>query len=63
MNDLFLNLLRTSLVIGTVFILLALLTPLWNRRYGGPFGKNGCGACWPLWRCWGSWSICRRVPL
>lgn len=40
MNGLFLNLLRTSLVIGAASMLLALLTPLWNRRYGALWKKR-----------------------
>ena len=40
MNGLFLNLLRTSLVIGAASMLLPLLTPLWNRRYGALWKKR-----------------------
>ena len=39
MSGLFLNLLRTSLVVGSVSLLLTLLTPLWNRRYGAFWKK------------------------
>lgn len=40
MNDLFLNLLRTSLVVGTVSLILTLLAPLWNRRYAALWKKR-----------------------
>lgn len=40
MNGLFLNLLRTSLVVSAASVLLALLTPLWNRRYGALWKKR-----------------------
>lgn len=40
MNGLFLNLLRTSLVVGAASLLLALLTPLWDRRYGALWKKR-----------------------
>lgn len=40
MNGLFLNLLRTSLVVGAISVLLALLTPLWDRRYGALWKKR-----------------------
>lgn len=40
MNELFLNFLRTSLVVGAASVLLALLTPLWDRRYGALWKKR-----------------------
>lgn len=40
MNALFLNLLRTSLVVGAVCVVLTLLRPLWNRRYGALWKKR-----------------------
>jgi|GEM_PF-6547190 len=44
MNGLFLNLLRTSLVVGTAAALLTAVSPLWNRRYS-PLWK---GRLWRL---------------
>ena len=68
MSDLlFLNLLRTSLIVGALTLILTLLSPFWDRRFSDVYKRQQCRRI-----CFGSiksapshWTVIssyRRVP-